>query len=822
MFSVPYSRIDLRGLLGQLRVAWRASGELLDCPLCGTSKSLSAKESGGNCRCYACGFADDVIGLYAKALHVDYEGAIERMQQQGWIPRDSATQFDRYTRERIPYDQLHRALSQWRERIASGTHPSLHRVLDGLGLDSTPGQDLTRLAECAALVHKDDLRHFVFIGSYVTWMGPAMHLAIPLYAGPARPVGLLLVNRRGEYRVIRLLGDAPRAVSFFTHDLTDHTLAVAMPDVMAAVRLVLTQALFGLHSSVPVIGCINIEYPDRTYEPAVLKGIGRTSLVFWDQDLASSFLWAGQQPYAQVSAAKWEPTINRAALAKLLSQITALRSDRFAAVTRELLSPAEDPGEGRALISRLKLSPSDINAVMAKAPATQRAMIAELFTDSGEGMSVVLEGKVITRDKRGWVHDGQVITDAVIHILSIIYENGVATAHGHVVRSGARWLEAFLFSRGAKIPLIQKRWRTRLVDIALQFHRPETHAGGEESHWSADGSTLVMPNFLLSAEDGVVERETMNFNLNEACAGVQFPPRMLDDDLVELARSNDFWFFFLYLAGKLLEPWHNHRCPSLMLRAGEVSESWMRAMHAGLNLRHMSTAAVDTIGRVEEKSLLPVLIKPASRTTFVKWFPQPGHNAIVKSSWDYFNFARYLGWMVYAPRRSPTSFATVLFPQLFAYINWALTHRPRFDDRMVFYNTIGLSVAEWFEYVGGDLRMGDSKASYRSSAPYLAAHEISAAYEVSKSPGSAFLSVLYDFLQDSKISVEESSDCTHFIVSWPEVVDAFVESNIDKPSYRRTVKMLRDAKHLYGSADSKAKTLRITANSWYMTMMYAA
>ena len=550
--------------------------------------------------------------------------------------------------------------------------------------------------------------------------------------------------------------------------------------------------------------------------PPILD-LGNANPVFWCDDMLISCLMCRVQGGGKVSAEPWVPHINAINSHMIAHQVVDNSGPYTEALSMYLTGMSVD--EALEAVDELCLSPSEINAIMASAPPSQRPKIMSIFSGAESVTTIEYKNKIVKQTSSGWYIGDDLISDAVIYLASVapdgddVVISGTVAIHDHtfeftekmkVLQKGRDWLVPFVVSNGGPMPLVADRWRRDLLAIAMRFHRPSTQSEEGSARWSPKHDRLIMPNFIVHPT-GIEPRTELNFDLSAPCAGVMAPSQMMDDDINVLSEDVDFWVIAIYVFAKLVDVWYERQMCGLVL-SGDHADSWMNGIQSGLNLRRVNTASIAQSSHLESNSVVPVLVDMLGGKSQESWLSAESHNAITVATSTGAAIMKMFGWAQYKVGKKPSSVAIRNLSQVF---NALCSVMPgvRIPPDKAIYRVIGNYLGKWFSEQGGSTHAIDAAASC------LTSHELQ---------GSSFAArVVYTLRQLSvldEIDVIEDKSSRFCEVNWDSVELCGERNGITMPDYDKVRRELSKRGYLYKTqAKRDCDTLFITYSDWLLS-----
>lgn len=822
MFDIPYSRLNTTDILNELNAEPSDSSGVHSCPICRDRNSLTVKEYGGNCHCASCGFRDDILGLYAKATNQGLKDAVDTLWRAGKLPRGIRGMLPAYYASRRLPDMLEKLWQDSSDRIYSNTYASVMEILRNLGIGFRHGQDPRNLSKWCGAVHKSHLSPFAGApgwDSLIKWTKGQACLLIPIFEDQTRPVGVMLIRKdlTSNMAFLDSSAAATSAYTLFTRRVLPTTNRVVMfNDPTTAVVMNLKEALCGSMTQ-----CVGLVAGPNLRAPKPLAGLYRAEQVWYCDKFHEAYAWAREQKTGRVSTYDWAGSPNTLGLQKTLQTLADTAQKPPRAVAEKLLSLSEDAAY--QLVAALDLTAAERNAVISAADVVDQARCSEYLSESMSSSKVEWAGKVISHRSDGWFCENEHITNAVLHLDTVIVQSTDYTVTGSIkfldkvypftapldkVKKGGSWVERYLLDQGAPhLPYIQKKWSGRLYEIAVLFNQPSTQQTSAQSRWTDSGRRLIMPNFTIT--DGVVEPRTdLNPVRNESCAGVSVPPEMGEEEANDIQHDAPFWRIMLHLLGKLTEPWHGQQTPSLIL-TGEHAQSWLDALRSGLNLRQDTLSHAVSLLEREKNAVLPIIVAMVGGNQQRKWLNTDYHNAIISTELELSHLLAYQGWVVYAPDAAPDALSTEHMAQIFNMLA-DMFGAVQFDAGVSVYRTIGLYLQSWLQLRYADIRVLAEQV-----------HRASADSEAVGVSGSGFLRLLVSLTDTGAVTIIPDTSNRWYEVNWENICDCFKQYDLIPPTYKNVRKMMQESGLLYdGRAPARAdRNLFLAPESWNLAVL---
>lgn len=803
------------------------------CPLCHTPDSLQIRQGGGNCHCSQCLEADDIVGFYAKARRLDLKSALKEMFEEELI-EDDPEAFSRYISEREPHDEIQALFEDGQQRIRQNAWPSALTVLAGNDIHVEHGYGMDAISARVGIIHPSDIESYGLdahseFKALMRWMNQAACLISPIYSYRTRVEGVIAVNRKGQYRIARLgygstKKDSARRLqqgTLFTRSIRrDDPVVVIVTEPFEAWRLMMKMCRV-VEPTTPLIGVYS-----ATPQVSPIKDLGHRTCVFWSPSILSSYYWAETHNGSQVSSEAWVNDFEALGAQQLLSRIIACGADRHAAMAAYLASC--DDSTAQKLVDQLRQNEAELNAVMAAALPMQRSRVRRMIVEDYVAGEITYRNTPIHVSSDGcWragsSSDGDIISEATIHLDSIVSSGGVVYVTGAVhmqgtvyefkerlsqIRKGANWLENFLVAAGAPLPYVDRKWRTHLYDIALLFHKPDTVAPGKQVGWSGDDDTLTMTNFRVSA-GGIQHIDYVASDLSDSGSGLTAPMPLQDSEIEESLGDETFWYLFIYLAGHLLRDRIGCEIPSLAL-SGRFASTWASSIRRALSLSYNTATNPKSTIDTERRSILPVVVDPVNEEALVDWLRLDGHRAVVVVDGPAVPLMRYKRWIVLEPQQPPGLHVVTLLPQIFWFVVYTIPFlnglRQSALSKGPFW-ALGGCVASWA------IRQpdGSRKSIDEATGALYRAHGVG---EQERDESWHTIRLLRELSDGGFVQVIEDEHQRYQSISWADVSELFARFRFSVTSYL-TIKR-RLAPYLY-EGPSDGETLMIKYNDWVLT-----
>ncbi len=396
-------------------------------------------------------------------------------------------------------------------------HPdagSLFAALSAIG-NRPSYQQLHELAPHVCYLRREDLEDLPLPDSSKdTWRWWAQYsaLAIPAWDGPLL-AGFWLLTTKGT-RYLQMIS-TPESMAFGLVSAVGDDWTMVVDQIEVAVQLAIWgQADTGLTQ--PFLCPHGLrDKPDN---------IRSRRLVYWTRTgRIQHYLRAVQTPGAQIlphhdlpAGPDGLPCNGR------FSQFTRyIRSARPAhdAAARQLLDIPAD--EARAALVTQQIDPADRSRMLAYVQGEDARTLNILLSDVTVDRTISWSGHVISDTPQGWVCKGQMVSQVKLYIEQIRPwgDQGEAQATGTLVfvdrlgqrqvmsfteqlsvlrKNTAEWLQRKVIAQAGKVPFIDSRWKSRILEIAQQFHEPTPVMANKHYGW--DGQILHMPYFTVAEQ----------------------------------------------------------------------------------------------------------------------------------------------------------------------------------------------------------------------------------------------------------------------------------------------------------------------------------
>lgn len=458
-------------------------------------------------RCYGCPFAGTVIDLYAKCEQLSLLHALQSLIGYGVFPAQEADHFaanrGRQNRLNAFFREAAQDFRDSRDQVA------IHGLNQLLYVDLPP-EDIRRLCPAVCWLSADDLHNEVALPkaakSSLRTLGRRHAIMLPSYSG-VDVTGCWALGE--DFSVFIPFADQllrPTA-TMLPHARVGAPLTVAVDTALDSLRLtawstmVCEEPVAFVHPHGKQLRCDWSATNTLHWSP--------TNRLEWS-------LRALNNPESMVVCHDFEAQRD-VPCGGNWSTFVSLAA-RFAcpapvAAGRQLVALPE--AEARAAISSVYIGADGRRQIIAGLDGADRGYAQRMFDELNDQQVVIVDGKSVTSDQRGWVSDGRVISTAEFYLENLypVGTGGDAYATGYVQFDGrtyrfredvgsirknpGEWLHRFVIARAGGICQIAAGWGRKLLDVSTAFQQPQAIMETDRTGWR-DG-TLYTPNFVLSS-----------------------------------------------------------------------------------------------------------------------------------------------------------------------------------------------------------------------------------------------------------------------------------------------------------------------------------
>ncbi len=465
--------------------------------------------------CRGCWFTGDIIQLLAKHRRASLLATTDDLVKRGLLDM-SPTEFSTYHDNSKFQAQLK---DVWQEQVEflrdHGDTGSLYGML--AKINGRPShQQLCGLLPHVCYLQREQLQEIGFeppdhAKETWTWWGRYSALAVPCWDGALINGFWLLTTKGSQYLGVTDRQATGTAFALASSFQDEHV--VVVDQLETAIR-------YSLWSSIetgrvwPIV--CNYGLRDRT------ENYRARRVIYWSETGASRhYLRALTVPSAQILLteealmAKPDDLPFDGSFGQFRLYLRSAMPAHQACARHLLMTEAE---VARSALVSTPIDPADRAKILAYVQGDDQRLLTNLFSDDNTEQTISWNGRVITDTPQGWTCKGEIISQVKFYIEQIRPHGqaGEAQAVGTIVfssrqgerhvlgfseklstlqRNTAAWLQGKIVTAAGALPYIDGKWKTRLLEIAQQFHLPTPIMSNRLYGW--DAGVLRMPYFTV-------------------------------------------------------------------------------------------------------------------------------------------------------------------------------------------------------------------------------------------------------------------------------------------------------------------------------------
>lgn len=548
--------------------------------------------------CGKCGFAGDSIELAQATWKLSTEATLVKLGQ-----KPDPKLLDIYVNYQRVHRQSYQQFAKSSAQMAARPGPTQVRLLEKARLrwSGMPEKARASIAKVMGVSNQDQVNRHLRPGAFhETQSGAKIEgsrkifpgtgwtdvITIPLYCVHGRPDAFWIAGRKlnKEDQLICWTpvhsGNYPTGVLGFHADLSP----------LAEKLIVVTDPLLYLQLQIKYLRThvkpspYVLEVPEPTQKHWMMFPQSRK--IFWATEPTAELISKAYKLDAQISLAgprirtneelqRWLTDYGPEEIQAKIEQ--GARS--WADILEDHLLNASDKKVEQFALELQALG--DLEPMLNKMTYKTREAMAEYVRQADSVRSAYLDSASVTEERGIWIirrvgsrSQSYVVSDAPFRIEKIITYTDEATYVGTIFyrnepipfcvdrdafeKSPARWIKNYLVQHQKGVARIDKKWDSRLVDIATQFHEPTFVTGVENIGWNHETGVLEFPRFRFGSTD---RNETGPAEWFEDRPGACIPAPPAAVDLVKLeelgedtAANRALWAILLAAISNVLAP----------------------------------------------------------------------------------------------------------------------------------------------------------------------------------------------------------------------------------------------------------------------------
>jgi hypothetical protein len=476
--------------------------------LCGSSGKLEVR-SVHHIQCRSCGFLGDLIQLHADVKQEGVDATIATLSVKGLLDLEGAEQTYIVNAH---VQKVLRKLIEEKAAVLKDGIPSTYQGMMCTLKCRLLSQVNPMLRRHMIPLKKEDLYDLEVpmpqdADPVFKWWGRHGAIGIPTYDG-VDVVGFWILTQRGSM-YLPIINRRTAAAFACVPSMNDPAVFV-VDTIEDAIRLTVWSAL---HQEKPIgfVVPVGVQHAPELYSAK--------RVVYWSS--TDDPAWILRSRHCPQNTLMLNSTVSRVGVypfdgdfPKFMHEVETLALPAYEGIAKFLLSLPRR--EAAKAISVEPMEPSERSKISAYASGEDVRILQQLFSLQAP-ISVTYSGLSVSETPNGWVCKNRVISSAMFYldevrpftpapdamvIGSVVYDGRAVAFQERLSvlrRNAASWLENFVVQKFGAIVHIERTWKNRLLELSLNFRKPNAVMPGQRYGWS--GKTLRMPFFIVDDKD---------------------------------------------------------------------------------------------------------------------------------------------------------------------------------------------------------------------------------------------------------------------------------------------------------------------------------